>query len=241
MVLVHRREHEIGGLGPAHVAQHHLARQDHRARVDLVEVGVLRRRAVGRLEHRVAGHVVDVAARRDADAADLGGEGVGQVVAVQVHRRDDVEVLGARQHLLQRDVGDGVLDEDAAGRERLLLLVVGRGVALGGAGALPLVPGVGLGRELLLREGVAPVPEGALGELHDVALVDEGEALALVGDGVLDRGAHEPLGALARDRLDADAARLREADLAVDFGNCSFMNARTFAFSAEPASNSMPA
>ena len=65
------------------------------------------RGAVRGLEDRVAGDVVDVAARRDADAADLRGQGVGEVIAVQVERGDDVELLRPRQHLLQRDVGDG--------------------------------------------------------------------------------------------------------------------------------------
>jgi hypothetical protein len=77
------------------VAEHHLAREDHRAGVDLILVGVLRRGAVGRLEDGVAGRVVDVAAGGDADAADLRRERVGEVVAVEVQRRDDVEVRGA--------------------------------------------------------------------------------------------------------------------------------------------------
>ena len=84
---------EVGRLGPAHVPEHHLAREDHRARVDLVEVGVLRRGAVGGFEDGVAGDVVDVAAGRDADAADLRGERIGEVVAVEVQRGDDVELL----------------------------------------------------------------------------------------------------------------------------------------------------
>ena len=81
--------------------------------IDLVLVGVLRRGAVRRFEDGVAGDVVDVAARRDADAADLRRQRVGQVVAVQVRRRDDVELVRPRQHLLERDVGDGILDDDA--------------------------------------------------------------------------------------------------------------------------------
>ena len=43
---VHALDDQVGGLGPAHVAQHHLAREDHRAGVHLVEVRVLRRRPV---------------------------------------------------------------------------------------------------------------------------------------------------------------------------------------------------
>src|SRR6185437_10023329 len=87
-----------------------------------------------------------------------------------------------------------------------------------GLGALPLLPGVGRGRELPLRELIAPVAESALGELLDVALVDQGDAAAPVVDGVLDGGADQPLRAVLRHRLDADAGALREADLAVRLG-----------------------
>ncbi len=103
----------------------------------------------------------------------------------------------------------------AGGLGRVLLGVRSL-LALGGLGALPLVPGVGLGGELALGERVAPVAERAFRELHDVALVHDRDALALVDDGVLDRGAEEALGAFLRDGLDADARRVREADLAVE-------------------------
>src|SRR5262245_61339126 len=78
------RDEAVGGFGPAHVVEHHLAREDHRARVDLVLAGVLRRRAVGGLEQRVAAVVVDVGPGRDADPADLGGQGVGDEIAGEV-------------------------------------------------------------------------------------------------------------------------------------------------------------
>src|ERR1044072_2286889 len=64
---VHALHHQVGGFGPSHVAQHHFAREDDRARVDLVLVGVLGRRAVGGLEDGVAGHVIDVAPRGGPD------------------------------------------------------------------------------------------------------------------------------------------------------------------------------
>jgi hypothetical protein len=83
---------------------------------------------------------------------------------------------------------------------------------------LPLVPGVGLARELPLGELVAPVPEGPLRELHDVALVDDRDALPLVRDRVEDRGADEALGPFLRDGLEADGGRLGEADLLVHRG-----------------------
>src|SRR6266508_3928949 len=89
---IHASEDQIGGLRPAQVAQHHLTGQDHRPGVDLVEVGIPGRRAMGRLEHGMARRVVDVAAGRDADPADLGRERVRQVVAVEVQSRDHAEL-----------------------------------------------------------------------------------------------------------------------------------------------------
>ena len=53
----------------------------------------------------------------------------------------------------------------------------------------------------------------ALGELLDVALVDERHGLAVVVDRVVERGLDEALRALEGDRLDADRRRLGEADL----------------------------
>ena len=52
---------------------------------------------------------------------------------------------------------------------------------------------------------VAPLAERPLGELLDVALVDQRHAAAPVLDGVLDRRPHQALGTGAADRLDADA------------------------------------
>jgi len=80
MVRVHRSDDGIGGFEPTHVAQHHLAGQDHRAGVDLVEVGVLGCGAVRRLEYRMAGQVVDVAPRRNSDTAHLRSQRIGQIV-----------------------------------------------------------------------------------------------------------------------------------------------------------------
>ena len=84
--------------------------------IHFVLVGVFRRRAVRRFEDGVAGDVVDVPARRDADAADLRRERVREIVAVQVRRRDDLELVRPRQHLLQRDVGNRILDDDTRAR-----------------------------------------------------------------------------------------------------------------------------
>src|SRR5687768_16315112 len=59
--------------------------------------------------------------------------------------------------------------------------------------------------EDILRQLVAPVAERAFGELHDVLFVDEGDALLLIPDGVIDGGVNQTLGAGAADGLNADA------------------------------------
>ena len=153
---VHALDDQVGRLGPAQVAEHHLARENDRAGVDLVEIGVLGGGAVGRLEDGVARIVVDVAARRDADAAHLGRQRVGEIIAVEVRRGDHVEFGGTRQHLLQRDVGDGVLDHDLARGQGRLLLGVGLVFTFLGLGLFPLVPGVGLARRIRARPGHNP-------------------------------------------------------------------------------------
>src|SRR5438093_1093760 len=195
--LLEAGDDPVGGVGPAHVAEHHLARQDDRARIDLVLAGILRRRPVRRFEQRVTGVVFDVRAGRDADAADLRGERIGQQVARQVAGGDHVELVRPRQDLLQEGVGDRVLDEDLAGR-RL---------------AAALVPADRLVSELALGQRVAPLHEHAFRVLLDVALVHERDVAPVVLDRVADGRADEPLRALLRHRLDADGRRVRKADL----------------------------
>src|SRR5437867_2645287 len=195
--LLQTRDDPIRRVGPSHVAQHHLAREDHRAGVDLVLPCVLRRGPVRRLEERVPGFVVDVRARRDADSADLRGERIRQEVAREVRRGDHVELVGPREDLLEEGVGDRVLQED---------------LARGGLAAA-VVPRHGPVAELPLGQGVPPFHEQAFRVLLDVPLVDEGHVLPVVLDGVADRRADEPLGAFLRDRLDTDRGGLREADL----------------------------
>src|SRR5438876_2522620 len=187
----------VGRIRPAQVTEHHLAREDDGARVDLVLARVLRRGAVGGLEQRVARVVADVSAWRDADAADLGGQRVGQEIAGQVARRDHVELVGPGQDLLQEGVGDGVLDEDLAGR-RL---------------AVALLPRHRLVAELALGQRLAPLHEHAFGVLLNFGLVHERHVSPGVLEGIADGGADQPLRPLLRYRLDADGGRVREADL----------------------------
>src|SRR6266566_4081462 len=176
--LLQAGDDPVRRVGPAHVAEHHLARQDHRPRVHLVLSRVFRRRAVGGLEQRVAGVVVDVGAGRDADTAHLRRERVGEQVTRQVAGRDHVELVRSGEDLLQEGVGDGVLDEDPA---------LGRLAAA-------LVPADRLVAELALGQRVAPLHEHALGVLLDIALVHQCHVLAVVLDRIPDRCPDQPFG-----------------------------------------------
>lgn len=201
---VHALDDEVCGFGPAHEAEHHFAGEDDGAGVDFVLVGVFGGGAVGCFEDGVSGVVVDVGSGCDADAADACGECVGDVVAVEVHGGDDVVFGGACEELLEEGVGDDVLDGDG---------LAGVGVGHGAPGAAVEE----LCAEVLACDLVAPFHEGTLGELHDVALVDEGDGVAVVVDGVLDCGLDESFGALLGDGLDAEAGGFGEADLLVAF------------------------
>ena len=59
--------------------------------------------------------------------------------------------------------------------------------------------------ELGPRQLVAPVAEGALGELHDVALVNQSHRLVAVLDGITNAAPHQLLGSSNRHGLDAHA------------------------------------
>jgi hypothetical protein len=60
---------------------------------------------------------------------------------LRVHGRDHVEFIRTGEHLLQRDVGDGILDDDLARFLGGVHLRVGFLLALGGLDAFPLLPG----------------------------------------------------------------------------------------------------
>ena len=160
---------------------------------------------MGGLEDGVACVVVDVAAGRDADAADARRKRVGNVIAVEVKRGDDLVLGRAQQNLLQECVGDHVFDDD-------LVAVLFNDLPRAAVEVCRAV--------FLSGQRVAPVAERALGELHDVALVHERDAVALVGDGVLDSRPHDALGALLGHRLDADAGGVGETDLLHAFREC---------------------
>src|SRR5690606_2765544 len=100
----------------------------------------------------------------------------------------------------QHGVSDGILDDDVLAGVRVLELHPGAAVQQ-------------LGAELVAGHFVAPLLEGTFGELHDVALVNDGHRAAIVVHRVLQRLAHQTLGALLGHRLDADTAAFGETDL----------------------------
>src|SRR4051794_32121784 len=158
----------VGRATPAEIAEHHDAGEDDRAGIDDVLARILRCGAVRGFEE--ADVVADVRARRDSEPANLGCAGVGQVVAIEVGAREHVVVGRSRQDLLEDAIGDAIVDEDLAlPRRATPHFLLGHDVVA----------------ELGGRHFVSPVPERALGELHDVPLVDEGEGLALVVHRVL--------------------------------------------------------
>src|SRR5208282_3678143 len=86
----------------------HHARENHRAGIDYVFVGVLGGGAVRGFEDGVA--VADVGSGSNAQASYLRGAGVGDVVAVQVGRGQNAVFVGSRYDLLEDGVGDAVVD-----------------------------------------------------------------------------------------------------------------------------------
>ncbi|MNN33563.1 hypothetical protein D3C81_1473260 [compost metagenome] len=142
-------------------------------------------------ENGMPRYVVDVGARRNTDAANLRCQSVGQVVAVQVQRSDNFEIRWPRQHLLQCDIGNRILDDDFAfGFRRLLCLVccLSAGLFLD-----PVVfgPCEDFIAKFRFRDFITPVLESTFGKLHDIALVHQSDALTAMFDRIFDRGADE--------------------------------------------------
>src|SRR5256885_1246904 len=180
-----RRRHII----PPELLEHHRSRQDHASRVHFVLPRVLGRGAVRRLEHGEA--VAHITAGRESEPTHLGRRGVRQQVAVQVGRGDHRVLVGTQHELREHRIGDAVLHDHLSRFPFPLSRVVFRD------GLIP---------EPALRDLVPPLPEPALGELHDVALVNERDRAATGTQRVLDRLRDQALGAELGHRLDADRA-----------------------------------
>ena len=144
--------------------------------------------------------VRQVGTRSNTDTAHFCRQSVRQVVTVQVQGRDHVIFGRTQQNLLQHGIGNGVFNDDVLAGVRVLELH-------------PRTSIQQLGAKFVLGDFVAPIFEGTFGELHDVAFVHDGQRLAVVINHVLQRFAHQTLGALLGNRLDADTAIRIETDL----------------------------
>src|SRR5207302_2143232 len=71
---------QVGGFIPAHVSEHHYAREHDGSGIDHLFVGILWRCSMSSFKHRVA--VADVGAWSDAQTANLCGACIGKVIAV---------------------------------------------------------------------------------------------------------------------------------------------------------------
>ena len=164
---------------------------------------------MGRFENGVTGDVINVSTGRDADPAHLRRQRIAQIIAIQIQRRDHIEIFRSQQHLLQRDVCNRVFDDNTGAR------FIHRDFA-------PRPALDFLRAEILFRDLIAPVTKRALGELHDIALVDQGHALALILDRVGDRAVDQADTAGATNRLDPDphanVVPLRCADFFPEIG-----------------------
>src|SRR5256712_2021828 len=178
-----RRRHVV----PPELLEHHRPRENHASRVHLVLAGVLGCGAVRRLEHGVP--VGYVASRREPEPAYLRGRGIREQVAVQVGCGDHGILVRPQHELCEHRVGNPIFDD------HLSRVPVSR-VCLGD----------GLRAEPLACDLVPPLPEPALRELHDVALVHERDRAATGAQRVLDRLRDQALGAELGHRFDADRA-----------------------------------
>src|SRR5690606_37111776 len=180
---------QISSFSPAHVTQHHFSGQDQRTWVHVVFASVLGSGTVGGFEH---GHGVgQVGTGSDTNTTHLSSQSVGDVVAVQVQCGDNVVLGRTQQDLLQEGVSNRILDDDLAT----------------GLGILEFAPWAAVDQfsaEFFLSQFVRPITEATFGELHDVALVNDGHGRAIVVDCVLDGLAHQALGTFAGNRLDTD-------------------------------------
>ncbi len=152
---------------------------------------------MGRFEQSAL--VTDVRAWCDTDTANLRRQGVGDVVTVQVHTGDNVVLSWTQQDLLQERIGDHIFNDDLFAGVRVLDL-------------LPRAAVDQFTTELFRRQLVAPVFEGTFGELHDIAFVNDGHRVTVVGDGIVNRCTNQAFGSFFGARFDTDTAMLREAD-----------------------------
>jgi hypothetical protein len=103
----HAPDHQIGGLVPTEMPQHHLPRKDQKARIYHVLPGEVWHRPMCRFEQPYA--IRKIGAWHNADSAHLRRKGVGNVVTIKVKRGDDTAFLELQKNLLQKRISDYIL------------------------------------------------------------------------------------------------------------------------------------
>src|SRR5213593_4335054 len=123
--------------------------------------------------------------------ADLGRSCIRQVITIEIGRRNH-RILGrTEQQLLKHRVRDSVAHHDCVS-------------ARSGPSLRQLRLRCRILRKFLASNFVSPVAKRSLGELHDVALMDERHRLLALDDRVTDGHLDESLGPELGHRLDAD-------------------------------------
>ena len=144
---------------------------------------------MGGLKH---GHGVgQIGAGGNANTTHLRSQSVRHIVAIEVEGGNHAVLGGAQQNLLQKGVGNHVFNDDV----------------FAGFGIFNLAPWAAvnqLSAKLFHGQVVAPITEATFGELHDVALVHQGQAGLVVVNGVFNGLAHQTLGSFNRHGLDTN-------------------------------------
>src|SRR5262249_25097831 len=106
---------------------------------------------------------------------------------------------------LQRNIGYSVLNKDLAIRNGRFHFIVRLFLALILLGALPFRPAISFSTEQSVRDFVAPIPEAALGKLHDVSLMHEGYRFPFVGNSIANCGGDQTTRSQTTYRFYADS------------------------------------
>ena len=163
------------------MAQHHLGREDQRARIDLIQTCILGSSAVRCLKN---GHfATDVSTGRNTNTADFCSQCIRNIVAIEIERGDNRVFIRTHQDLLQKGICNHILDND---------LPPGSWVGQ----SMPRATSQRFGTKTLHCQFITPVFKGALGIFHNITLVHQSDRWQVIIDGVLNRFAHQPTSSL---------------------------------------------
>ena len=116
--------------------------------------------------------VIDVGSRSDTDAAHHSSQLVGNIITVQVQSGNDRVFFGNKQGILQKGIGNAILDNKTSLRYVF--------------------------SKLTLRQLIAPFLEAAFGKLHDIAFVYQCYRGQTIFERITASRTHQPLRSLFR-------------------------------------------